>query len=221
MSIEDHPQTHQNGLGEDVDTTAGSHARPHEASALAATNTDPPERVPPHPEDHASDNEVADNASISPIVQLIPQTVSLHAESKAELYHEDAANTTASGRHSDDDGTDDEEEDEKDEEDEEEGGGEDEEEEDDEDDDDDEPALKYERFGGGAYQDLLKRDSASALAVSDKFLVRYIVFAQQSMLTCCYTGARFTQWVRTYPGLDGQTYQDIQASYSVGRRHVF
>ena len=41
----------------------------------------------------------------------------------------------------------------------------------DEEDDDDEPALKYERFGG-AFQDLLKKDSASALAVSTRFLVR-------------------------------------------------
>jgi len=190
MSTDDHGQTHQNGLGEDADMTAGSHARPHEASALTVTNTDPTERVPPHPEDHVPDNEVANNASISPVVQLIPQTVSLHAESKTELYHEDAANTTASGRHSDDDGTDDEEDDEEDEGDEEEDGGEDEEEEeeeeDDDDDDDDEPALKYERFGGGAYQDLLKKDSASALAVSDKFLVRYIVFAQRSLLTLLY-----------------------------------
>jgi hypothetical protein len=182
MSTDDHGQTHQNGIGQDADVTAGSHARPHEASASTANNTDPTEHVPPHPEDHASDNEVANNASISPVVQLIPQTVSLHAESKTELYHEDAANTTASGRHSDDDGTDDEEDDEEEDEEEEEGEEEDEEEEDD-DDDDDEPALKYERFGGGGYQDLLKKDSASALAVSDKFLVRYIVFAQQLLLT--------------------------------------
>jgi hypothetical protein len=181
MSTDDHGQTHQNGIGQDADVTAGSHARPHEASASTANNTDPTEHVPPHPEDHASDNEVANNASISPVVQLIPQTVSLHAESKTELYHEDAANTTASGRHSDDDGTDDEEDDEEEDEEEEEGEEEDEEEEDD--DDDDEPALKYERFGGGGYQDLLKKDSASALAVSDKFLVRYIVFAQQLLLT--------------------------------------
>jgi hypothetical protein len=154
---------------------------------LTATNTDPPERVPPHPEDHASDNEIANNTSISPVVQLIPQAVEPHAESKTELYHEDAANTTASGRHSDDDGTDDEEEDEEGDGEEEGDGGEDEEEEEEgDDDDDDEPALKYERFGGGAYQDLLKRDSASALAVSDKFLVRYIVLAQRSPLTLLY-----------------------------------
>ena len=49
---------------------------------------------------------------------------------------------------------------------------EEEEEEDDEDDEDDdeEPALKYERITG-AIPDLLKKDSASALAVSLKFMV--------------------------------------------------
>jgi len=41
---------------------------------------------------------------------------------------------------------------------------------DDDDDDDDEPALKYERITG-AIPDLLKKDSASALAVSLKFMV--------------------------------------------------
>jgi len=49
---------------------------------------------------------------------------------------------------------------------------EDDEAEDDEDDEDDdeEPALKYERITG-AIPDLLKKDSASALAVSLKFMV--------------------------------------------------
>lgn len=53
------------------------------------------------------------------------------------------------------------------------GGEEEDEEEDDDDDDDDEeeePFLKYERMGG-AVNDLLKKDSASALAVSNKCLV--------------------------------------------------
>jgi hypothetical protein len=47
--------------------------------------------------------------------------------------------------------------------------GSDEEEEDD--DDDEEPALKYERIGGSV-GDLLKKDSASALAISNKLMVR-------------------------------------------------
>jgi hypothetical protein len=44
------------------------------------------------------------------------------------------------------------------------------EEDEDDDEDDEEPALKYERLGG-ALGDLLKKDSASALAVSNKLLV--------------------------------------------------
>ena len=42
--------------------------------------------------------------------------------------------------------------------------------EDDDDDDDDEPALKYERLAGSV-PDLLLRDSASSLAVTDKLIV--------------------------------------------------
>lgn len=45
-----------------------------------------------------------------------------------------------------------------------------EEEDGDDDDDDEEPALKYERITG-AVPELLKKDSASALAVSHKFMV--------------------------------------------------
>lgn len=55
-----------------------------------------------------------------------------------------------------------------------EGEGEDEEGEDEddyEDEEEDEPTLKYERMGG-AVNDLLKKDSASALAVSNKLLVK-------------------------------------------------
>lgn len=44
------------------------------------------------------------------------------------------------------------------------------EEDEDEDEDDEEPALKYERIGG-SLQDLLKKDSASALAIANKTLV--------------------------------------------------
>ncbi|KAG5644802.1 hypothetical protein DXG03_007624 [Asterophora parasitica] len=60
---------------------------------------------------------------------------------------------------------DDEDEDEEDEEDEEE----EEEEDEEEDEDDDEPALKYERIGGSV-PDLLKKDTASALAVANKIM---------------------------------------------------
>jgi hypothetical protein len=61
---------------------------------------------------------------------------------------------------SDQEGTDDEEEDE----------DEGDEDEDEGDEDDDEPALKYERIGG-SIPDLLKRDSASALAIANKLMV--------------------------------------------------
>ena len=54
--------------------------------------------------------------------------------------------------------------------DDEEGGGEEEGESEEEEDDDEEPSLKYERITG-AVPDLLKKDSASALAVSNKLLV--------------------------------------------------
>lgn len=46
-------------------------------------------------------------------------------------------------------------------------------EDDDDEDEDEEPALKYERLGGPIH-DLLQRDSASALAISNKLLVRVL-----------------------------------------------
>ena len=45
------------------------------------------------------------------------------------------------------------------------------EDEDDEADDEDEPALKYERIGG-SIPDLLKKDTASALSIANKLMVR-------------------------------------------------
>jgi vacuolar protein sorting-associated protein 41 len=48
---------------------------------------------------------------------------------------------------------------------------EEEDEEDEDEDEDEEPALKYERIGGSV-SDLLKKDSASALAISNKIMVR-------------------------------------------------
>ncbi|KAF5330256.1 hypothetical protein D9758_014441 [Tetrapyrgos nigripes] len=51
----------------------------------------------------------------------------------------------------------------------EEGAEEDSDEEEDEEEDDEEPALKYERIGG-SIPDLLKKDSASAMAISNKFM---------------------------------------------------
>jgi hypothetical protein len=66
--------------------------------------------------------------------------------------------------------------DEEEEEDEEEGDEEDEEVEDDyEDEEEDEPTLKYERMSG-PINDLLKKDSVSALAVSNNLLVKLLLY---------------------------------------------
>jgi len=145
---------------------------------MTAPNTDRPSTVTPHPEDnegHVSDNGAADHASVAPDVQLIPRTVPLHPETQLKLEYEEAASTMGSGHHNESDET----EDEDDEDEGDEGDNEEEEEEEDE-----EPALKYERFGG-AFQDLLKKDSASTLVVSNKYLVRYhphaIAFADIAM----------------------------------------
>ena len=168
MSTDDHGPTHPNGLTEDTDIATRDHALPHEASTMTAPSPDPPSIVTPHSEIHVYDNGVADHASISPDMHLIPQTVPPHSETQAELDHEDAAKTTGNGHHSESEGTDDEEGDDEGDEDD----NEDEDEDKDEDEDEDvEPTLKYERFGG-AFHDLLKKDSASALVVSNKFLVR-------------------------------------------------
>jgi hypothetical protein len=164
MSTVGHGPTPPNGLKEDADIATGNHSRPQEESAMTASNTDRPSSVTPHPEDHVSDNGVADHASVAPDVQPMPQIVPLHPEIQLKLDHEDVANTTGSAHRSESDGTEDEE-------DEDEGDEDDNEEEDDEEDDDEEPALKYERFSG-AFQDLLKKDSASTLVVSNKYLVR-------------------------------------------------
>src|SRR5258708_30602363 len=162
MSTVGQSPTPPSGLKEGVDIAPENHARPHEESAMTAPNTDQPSTVTPHPEGHISDNGVTDHASVASDVQLMPQTVPLHPETQPKFDHEDAADTTGSGPGSESEGTEDEE-------DEDEGDEDDNEEEDE--DEDEEPALKYERFGG-AFQDLLKRDSASTLVVSNKYLVR-------------------------------------------------
>ena len=170
MSTAGHGPTHTNGLKEDTDIGMGDHARSQEESAMAAPDTDRPSSVTPHPEDYVSDNGVADHASVAPDVQPMPQTVPLHPEIQPKLDHEDAVSTTGSAHRSESDGTEYEvDEDEGDEDDN--GEREDEEDSDEDEDEDEEPALKYERFGG-AFQDLLKKDSASTLVVSNKYLVR-------------------------------------------------
>ncbi|KAK7454562.1 Vacuolar protein sorting-associated protein 41 [Stygiomarasmius scandens] len=97
------------------------------------------------------------------------------AKMSPEHEHEDADETdgtSSGGGHQeeteDDSGEDEEEEVEEDEENEED--EEDEDEDEDGEDEDEEPALKYERIGG-LIPDLLKKDSASALAIASKFIV--------------------------------------------------
>ena len=66
-----------------------------------------------------------------------------------------------------------------------------EEDDDDDDEDDEEPALKYERLGGAA-ADLLEKDTASAVAVSQKVLVSVLMKA----LNIC-TDVTRRYWGRT------------------------
>jgi hypothetical protein len=134
---------------------------------MTVPNPDPSNIVTPHPEVHVSDDGVADHAGVVPD---IPQTVPPHPETQPELDHGDATKSTGNGHHSESEGTDEEEAENEDDEDD----SEEEEDEDDDDDEDVEPTLKYERFGG-AFQDLLKKDSASALVVSNKYLVRDVI----------------------------------------------
>lgn|ERR1700722_3092537 len=53
---------------------------------------------------------------------------------------------------------------------------------DDDEEEDEEPSLKYERIGG-ALPDLLKKDSASSLAISNKLLVSTLV---SRLFQCCF-----------------------------------
>jgi hypothetical protein len=165
MSTVGHGPTLPNGLKESAEIPARNHSRPQEESAVTTPSTDRPSSVTPHPEDYVPDNGVADHASVAPDVQPMPQTVPLNPEIQPKLDHGDAANTTGSVHRSESDGTEDEKNEDEDEDDNEE------EDEDEDEDEDEEPALKYERFGG-AFQDLLKKDSASTLVVSNKYLVR-------------------------------------------------
>ena len=183
MSTDDHSPTHPNDLTdltEDANLGARDHVQSNGVAIMTAVTANPPNSVPPHIEDPVFDEVMINNASISPPVQPIPQTVPLDDKTEPKLGDDEAAVTVGG----DPDSQSEETKGEEDGKDEYEDGDddEDEDEEDDDDDDDDEPALKYERFGG-AFQDLLKKDSASALAVSNKFLVDHVVIAQCLLLT--------------------------------------
>jgi WD40 repeat protein len=151
----DHGQTQSHEL-EKTDNILVSDQPPNGASAMTiATNKQP--SIPQHVEDHPNNGVVTPGSDDTPPPHLISQSAPLVTKAEPELEDEDAIDTKEAGDGVESEDTDGEEDEEEDEED------------DDDDDDDDEPALKYERFGG-AFQDLLKKDSASALAVSTRFL---------------------------------------------------
>jgi hypothetical protein len=99
------------------------------------------------------------------------------------------------------------------------GSGEEEEEEG-EDDDDEEPALKYERITG-EIPDLFKKDSASALTVSNKLMV-YL------KLTCCQaifahiinSGIGHACRYHPYPRPNREAHQVVQTPSRLRRRHL-
>lgn len=67
-----------------------------------------------------------------------------------------------------------------------------EEDEDEEDEDDEEPALKYERIGG-SIPDLLKKDTASALSIANKLMVkRYPCLSAHKILN--FVSCRIGSW---------------------------
>ena len=93
--------------------------------------------------------------------------------------------------------------------DEEEEEGEEEESEEEEDEDDEEPSLKYERITG-AVPDLLKKDSASALAVSNKLLVIFLSIIYSPISNLYFAPGFGYSWrYHTYPGHHRQTYKVI------------
>ena len=83
-------------------------------------------------------------------------------------------------------------------------------EEEEEDEDDEEPSLKYERITG-AVPDLLKKDSASALAVSNKLLVisSSDFIAPHPTYIYLTLGFGYSCRYHTYPGHHRQTHKII------------
>ena len=82
-------------------------------------------------------------------------------------------------------------------------------EEDEEEEEDEEPSLKYERIGG-AVPDLLKKDSASALAVSNKSLVFSPSVVYSAVFDLYFApGFGYSRGYHTYSGPHRQTYKVI------------
>jgi hypothetical protein len=199
----DHDQVQSNEPDKSDDVIVND-LPPNGASAMAVA-TNKPSSIPQHVEDHPTNGVGTPGANDTPPPHLISQSAPLATKAEQELDDEDATDTKRGhdGVESETDSEEDEEEEEEDD--------------DDDDDDDDEPALKYERFGG-AFQDLLKKDSASALAVSTRFLVRAAITRVAISADNLYAGAGLAQWVCAYLGLDGPKNQDLQASCRVRHR---
>ena len=202
----DHDQT-QSNEPDKSDNILVSDLPPNGASAMTMA-TSKPSSILQHVEDRSINGVGTPGANDTPPTYLVSQSAPLVTKAEPELDGEDATDTKGDGDGVESEETDSEEDEEEEDE---------EEEEEDDDDDDDEPALKYERFGG-AFQDLLKKDSASALAVSTRFLVRATISRVAISADSLYAGAGLAQWVCAYLGLDGPENQDVQASYRVRHR---
>ena len=93
---------------------------------------------------------------------------------------------------------------------------------DDDDDDDEEPTLKYERVGG-AIPDLLKKDTASALAVSSTLLVMIPVLhgCPLNMLTLAAIDSGYTRWHCSHSRYVRRTHKVIQTPSSLCDGHRY
>lgn len=98
-------------------------------------------------------------------------------------------------------------------------GSEDEDGDEEDEDEDEEPALKYERIGG-SIPDLLKKDSASALAISNKIMVNTILSISIPSHLCPGLGIRHPWWLRAHAGFDREEDQVIQTASRICNRHM-
>ena len=89
----------------------------------------------------------------------------------------------------------------------------------DEDEDDDEPALKYQRITG-AIPDLFKKDSASALAVSNKMLVYTLHLSSAFPISHNTIGTWYACRHYSYPGPVGEAHKVVQTPFCFRGRHL-
>lgn len=71
-----------------------------------------------------------------------------------------------------------------------------------------EPTLKYSRLGGGTVE-ILAKDSASALAISTKYIVRLAPLQLLPLTDCACAGSRNSQWSHLYPRLSRRHRQAV------------